>query len=277
LAVTVLSVNAIDLWTGSKHVSWQDGGLQIAASGFADAQPGQKMVLHYSDATDGVEFKVMNANFDHLAGSREGQWINGTGVLEQFLTQAAVDSLKLYGLEMIGANFTVTQVELLEGRTLKDGITVWAGFFWVDTWSTLELYRDAYVGIDFENIAAIRFYSEAEGTNYMLNFKESWEETGHFASKTDMIDGDGYAELALTDSLRARLGQAGHWMIQFNKESLSAFNVTDIVLVPMEENGGEETAVDLVTTQGKTIKRIMNGQMVIIRDDKRYNVLGSAL
>ena len=40
-----MTMNATDLFTGSKHVSWIDGGLQIEAAKFADAQPGQKIVL----------------------------------------------------------------------------------------------------------------------------------------------------------------------------------------------------------------------------------------
>ena len=70
-AALVMNVNATDIWTGSKHVSWADGGLQIAAAQFANATPGQKIVLTYESASDGVEFKVMNKHFDHLAGSRE--------------------------------------------------------------------------------------------------------------------------------------------------------------------------------------------------------------
>jgi len=267
-----MTLNATDLWTGSKHVSWDDGGLQIAADQFADAQAGQKIVITFSDATDGMELKVMNAHFDHLAGSREALWINGDGSVEQFLTVAAVDSLKAYGLELIGANFTATHVELLEGKELKEGITVWTGFFWADEWSTLELYRDAYVGVDFSKVSAIRFYSEAAGTDYVLNFLEGWGEGEKFADQNDMIDGDGYKELPLTDELRERLVNAGHWMVQFNKEGLDPFNVTDIVLVVEGE-----TAVENVSAETKSVKMVENGQVVILKNGVRYNVLGTTL
>lgn len=192
-AALVMSVNATDIWTGSKHVSWTDGGVQIAASAFADAVAGQKIVVTFTDATDGIEFKVINQNFDHLAGSREAAWINGNASFDQFLTRAAVDSLKRYGLEIIGANFTCTKVELLDGKELKEGITVWTGFFWADEWSTLELYRDGYCNVDFSKVEAIRFYSEAASGEYALNFLESWDEGGKFADKSAMTDGLGYA------------------------------------------------------------------------------------
>ena len=267
-----LTASATDLWTGSKAVTW-GAGLQIAASEFAAATPGQKIVLHYSDATDGLELKVMNANFDHLAGSREELGISGNGTVEQFLTQAAVDSLKLYGLELIGANFTATKVELLDGKTLKEGITVWTGYFWADSWSTLQLYCNSYAGVDFSTVKAIRFYSEAANGAYVLNFLKGWGEGEKFADQSNMTDGEGYKELSLTDDLRNAVAGASHWMIQFNKEALDAFNVTDIVLVPTDS----ATAISNTAIEAKSIKIIRNGQILILKGDKTYNALGVEL
>ena len=272
-AALVMSVNATDIWTGSKHVSWTDGGVQIAASAFADAVAGQKIVVTFTDATDGIEFKVINQNFDHLAGSREAAWINGNASFDQFLTQAAVDSLNGYGLEIIGANFTCTKVELLDGKELKEGITVWTGFFWANEWSTLELYRDGYCNVDFSKVEAIRFYSEAASGEYALNFLESWDEGGKFADKSAMTDGLGYAELPLTNELRTRLANAAHWMIQFNKEAGEPFNVTDVVLVV----NNTPSAVENNAIAAKAVKMIENGQIVIINNGVRYNALGAQL
>ena len=271
-AALVMSVNATDIWTGSKHVCWADGGVQIAADQFTAAQPGQKIVLHFSDATDGVEFKVMNEHFDHLAGSREAAWINGNSTFEQFLTQAAVDSLKLYGLEIIGANFTCTQVELLDGKVLKDGITVWTGFFWADAWTTLELYRDGYCNVDFSKANALRIYSEAGRSDFVINIKENWDPEGQIADQTAMTAGEGYMELPLTDALRNRLANAGHWMIQFNKEAGEAFNVTDVVLVMKDH-----TAIDNTAVEAKTVKVIRDGQVLILKNGKTYNALGAEM
>ena len=268
-----MTINATDLFTGSHAVAWATP-LNLEATKFAAAQPGQKIVVTYSDATDGIEFKVMNAHWDHLAGSREALSLDASGTIEQFLTVAAVDSLKLHGLQIIGNHFTVSKVELLDGKELKEGLTVWTGFFWADSWSTLELYRDAYAGVDFSKVKAIRFYSEAAGSEYVLNFLEGWAEGQKFADQGAMTDGEGFKELALTDDLRTRLAAAGHWMVQFNKEGLAPFNVTDIVLVP--ENGSS-TAVDNTLQESKVLKRMVNGQVVIIRDGKMFNTLGAEL
>ena len=234
-AALVMTANATDLWTGSKHVTWTDGGVQIASTEFAAAQAGQKIVVHFTDATDGIEFKVMNnPNFDHLAGSREAAWISGNGSFEQFLTEKAVADLKTYGLEVIGANFTCTKVELLDGKTVKGGISVWTGFFWADDWKTLELYVNGYNYVNWSKMNALRIYSEAGRSDFIINIKENWNTGGQIADMSSMTAGDGYVELPLTDALRTRLSAAGHWMIQFNKEGGSPFNVTDIVLVSGE-------------------------------------------
>ena len=268
-----IAASATDLWTGSKHVSWSEGGLQIAANQFAASQPGNLLKVHFTGASDGIEFKVMNANFDHLAGSREAAWINGDGAFEQFLTQTAVDSLKAYGLEIIGANFTCTRVELLESKTLKDGFTVWTGFFWADEWSTLELYRNGYAGVDFAKAAALRIYSEANRSDFVINIKENWDAEGLIADQSAMTAGDGYMELPLTDDLRNRLANAGHWMIQFNKEAGAPFNVTDIVLVLKSD--GPTTAEEYTAATIQCQKVIENGQVLIIRDGKTFNLFGA--
>lgn len=273
LSVLALSVNATDLFTGSKHVNWGDGGLQIAKEKFANAEAGNKIVVTFTAATDGIEFKVMNNNFDHLPGSREACWINGNGSVEQFLTTAAVDQLKQYGLEIIGANFTVTKVELLEGKDNVTENTVWTGYFWMNEWSTLEIYRDAYCNIDFSEYSAIRFYSEANRTDYFLNFLEGWEGDQKFADLSNMTVTNEYAELTLTDALRTSMKNASHWMIQCNKEGGAAFNFTAIELVPVN------TAIETTTVEKaeKVQKSLQNGRVVIIKGGVKYNAVGQKL
>ncbi len=271
-----MTINATDLWTESKHVSWSDGGIQIQKEAFAEALPGQKIVVTFTGASDGIEFKVMNpGRFDHLAGSREAAWINGDGAFEQFLTVAAVDSLKAYGLEIIGANFTCNKVELLDGKTLKDGFTVWTGFFWADEWKTLELYWNGYAGVDWSKATALRIYSEAGRSDFVINvILNAWPDQGgeNVANQEAMTAGEGYMELPLTDELRTKLAEASKWMIQFNKETGEPFNVTDIVLV-----GNFSTAISNTAVESKAVKFFENGQLVIIKNGIKYNALGAQL
>ena len=275
-AALSMGLFAEDLWTESKHVSWDEGGIQIGATAFANAKAGDKIVVTYSDATDGIEFKVLNQFFDHLAGSRQAAWIKGNGTFEQFLTQSAVDSLKAYGLEVIGANFTCTKIELLEGKAeLKEGFTVWTGFFWADDWNTLELYWNGYAGVDWSKVTALRIYSEANRSDFVINvILNAWPDQGgeNVANQEAMTAGEGYMELPLTDELRTKLAEASKWMIQFNKEAGNPFNVTDIVLV-----GDFPTAISNTAIESKAVKTVENGQLVIIKNGVKYNALGAQL
>ena len=179
----------------------------------------------------------MQTNFDHLAGSREGLTIGGDGSLEHFMTPKAVEELKAHGLELIGANFTVTEVELMDGKaSLPEGVNVWTGYFWADEWSTMYLYWNGYRYVDFDDVKAIRFYSEANRSDFVLNVRDNWDDDGgvEIANIGAMTAGEGYMELPLTDYMREKIAESEHLLVQFNKEGGEAFNVTDIVLI-MEE------------------------------------------
>ena len=262
------------IYNGDKHVSWEDGGLQIAEDKFAEAKAGDKIVVRYTGATDGIEFKVMNTNFDHLAGSREGlNFPNTEGSLEHFLTPKAVEELKAHGLELIGANFTVTEVELMDGKaSLPEGVNVWTGYFWADNWNTMYLYWNGYRYVDFNDVKAIRFYHQANRSDFELNVLDNWERDGgvEIANIGAMTAGEGYMELPLTDYMRKKIAASEHLLVQFDKggNEKAAFNVTDIVLV-MEEpytrtviNGNYGTIClsrAAATIEGATMYRIVGG------------------
>lgn len=273
--VAAMTICAKDIFDGNHDVTWSTP-LEIAASQFENAVPGNRIVVTYNDASDGIEFKVLKENTPMLPGTREGAGISGDGTYELFLTHAAVADLKNHGLQIVGAHFTATKVELLDGKdALKEGITVWTGYYWVDGWGSLTLYNEAYKNINFNEVDAIRYYSEASGSGYVLKLIKTWEPAEEtIATKADMTEGEGYVELTLTDDLRTALKEVGHWEIQMEKGTESAFNFTDIVLVP---NSGPATAISNTEAPLKASKRLVNGQVIIIRDNKTYNVLGAEL
>ena len=229
-SMLALAANAADLFTGSQYVTWGQG-LQLEAAKFADAKAGDKLVISYTDATDGIELKVMD-DFNRLPGSLQWCPINGNGTVEQFLTPAAVAKLKAAGLEMIGNNFTVTKIELLEGKDNVTENTVWTGYFWMDSWTTLELTKTSFDGVDWNNVSAIRFCSEAGRTDYVINVMTGWEGDQKIADQGMMTMTNDYAELSLEDiDMAAKLADAAALMIQCNKEEGAAFNFTSIELV----------------------------------------------
>ena len=273
-ALVAVNINATDLFVGSHAVTWATP-LDLEAAKFADAKAGDKIVVTYTDAAHGIEFKIPEV-WDHMAGSREAAWINGAAAYEQFLTAKAVEQIKANGLQIVGENFTCTKVELVEGKVLKEGVTVWTGFFWADDWSTLELYKEGYNTVDFSKATALRIYHEAGRSDFVINvILNAWPDKGgeNVANHEVMTAGEGYMELPLTDELRTKLAEASKWMIQFNKETGNPFNVTDIVLVMKDTADG----IANTAAQPKTVKMIENGQIVIINNGVRYNALGAQL
>ena len=234
-AALVMSVNATDIWTADpdpRHVSWTEGGLQIAADQFAAAQPGNALKVFYTNATDGIEFKANGVN---IAGSRKNAWISGAGAYELYLTPGAIDAIKAHGLEIVGANFTVTKVELNEVEGREGMTTMWRGLYWADGWGEMLFYPAIASVVDWSDYSAIRVYHEAGRSDFYVNFKKSWEGSDHIGGISDMTAGDGYVELPLTDERRALLASIDNELIvQFNKgdgEGKDPFNVTEIALV----------------------------------------------
>ena len=281
-AALVMSVNATDIWTGSKHVSWSDGGVDIEAAMFADAAAGQKIVVTFTDATDVIEFKLLEV-WNHVPGSRKMAWINGNGTFELFLTEAAVAGLKEHGMQVIGGNFTCTKVELLDGKQLKDGLTLWTGFHWANGWDdNLILYPDVCSGVDWSKYSALRVYHEAGRDNFEVNLKRNWDAAGfivgtdgNFAESMTITDAPdhSYKEFSLTEASRAAaVVESDEFIMQCYKgDDQAAFNVTDIVLVPTDTT----TAISNTVMESKAVKFFENGQLVIIKNGVKYNALGA--
>lgn len=227
------------IWKGNQHVDYGESSvIALDKALFATATAGQKLIVKYAtDAEKEIELKVMNEHFDHLAGSREQAKLNGNGRFEHFLTPKAVEELKVYGLEIGGNGFNALRVELVEGKaSLPEGVNVWTGYFWADEWNTMYLYWNGYRYVDFNDVKAIRFYHQANRSDFVLNVRDNWDGDGgvEIANINAMTAGEGYMELPLTDFMREKIAASEHLLVQFNKESGAAFNVTDIVLV-MEE------------------------------------------
>ena len=167
LMATTTIVYATDLWEGTHAVSW-DNTLMIEADKFTDAQIGQKIVIEFTNATgDVIE---LHSNGAMLPGTRYAQHIYADqSSMEVFITKAMLARLKESGLEICGAGFTATKAWYGDGKDNVDENTVWTGYFWMDDWSTLEVAKTSFDGINWNDYKAIRFYSEANRTNYVIN------------------------------------------------------------------------------------------------------------
>ena len=268
-----MTINATDIWTGNHAVTWGTA-LNLNATTFENAQPGDALKVFFSDASDGIEFKANGVN---IAGSRKNAWISGDGAYELYLTPGAVEAIKAHGLEIVGNHFTVTKVELNEVEGREGMTTMWRGLYWVDGWGEMLFYPAIATAVDWSKFDAIRVYHEAGRSDFQVNFKKSWNADDHIGGISDMTAGDGYVELPLTDERRALLASIDNELIvQFYKgdgDDKAAFNVTEIVLVMKKET----TAISNTAIESKAVKFFENGQLVIIKNGVKYNALGAQL
>ena len=238
LATTNIKM-ATDLWEGTHAVAWNNT-LTIEAAKFAEAQVGQKIVVEFTNATG--EVIELHSNGGMLPGTRYAHFLYADQhEMEVFITPGMLASLKEYGMEVCGTGFTATKLWYGDGKDNVDENTVWTGYFWMDEWSTLEIAKTSFDGINWSDYKSIRFYSEANRTDYVINVLTKWGDGGKLGDQTTMTMTTEYAELNLEDiDMAAKLADVDRLMIQCNKESGNPFNFTAIVLVKKESTGIDE-------------------------------------
>lgn len=253
--MTTLVCSATDVWEGSHAVDWSNT-LTIEAAKFADVQVGQKIVVEFKDAIG--EVIELHSNGAMLPGTRYEHHIYADqSSMEVFISPAMMTTLKNTGMEICGKGFTVNKIWYGDGKDNVDKNTVWTGYFWMDTWSTLEIAKTSFDGINWDDYKAIRFYSEARRTNYIINVLTKWGDGGKLGDQSTMTMTNDYAELSLDGiDMAAKLADVDRLMVQCNKEEGDAFNFTAVVLVSKE------------TT---SIQQLKNNR---ITDAKAYNLAG---
>ena len=241
LMATTSFASATDLWEGTHAVNW-DNTLNIEAAKFADAQVGQKIVIEFTNATG--EVIELHSNGGMLPGTRYEHHIYADQKeMEVFITLGMLARLKESGMEICGTGFTATKAWYGDGKENVDENTVWTGYFWMDEWSTLEVAKTSFDGINWSDYKAIRFYSEANRTNYVINVLTKWGDGGKLGDQGTMTMTNEYAELNIESiDMAAKLAEVDRLMVQCNKEGGDPFNFTAIVLVKKETTGISEIA-----------------------------------
>ena len=277
LMATTVIASATDVWEGEHAVNWGNT-LTIEKGKFTDMKVGDKLVIEFKDATG--EVIELHSNGGMLPGTRfEHHIFSDQSSVEVYATPSMLASLKEYGLEVCGVGFTATKIWYGDGKDNIDENTAWSGFFWMDEWSTLEITKYCFAGVDWSKVKAIRFYSEANRTDYVINVLTKWGEGGKLGDQTTMTMTNEYAELNVEDIIMEEaLADVDRLMIQCNKEAGEPFNFTAVVLVKDGATGIDATLVnsEKVNSQyfnlaGQRVAHpvkglyIVNGKKVIVK------------
>lgn len=161
-----------------------------------------------------------------------------------FLTEDMLNTITTgeKDFRIYGEGITLNVADLIQpgkAGSLHDPFkTLWTGWFWAGSWTTLEIFKETFTSIDWSQYQAIRFYHEAGRTDFTMNiFANDFDHKIADATSAIRLTSS-CADLTLTESLRETLsGLTGSLFIQFDENGKSGFNVTDIVLIPYAVEG----------------------------------------
>lgn len=214
-------------------------GLFINRDKFTDAVPGNMIKIYVYDVTETAELRLGYYDPSKYMPGFNLRSLSGEQQVDVFLTQDMIDAIKGNDLRIYGDHMKVNRVELYEGKAgaLKEGRTIWTGFFWVDEWKTMDLFIDQ-MPVDWSKYKEMIVYHEANRTNYVINVRANWDDaTGIISDWSDHVHGTKYNDRMVVDltevDIASILSTTGtdRLLVQGDKEDGDAFNITDIVLI----------------------------------------------
>lgn len=230
------------------YAGWGNGCF-ISKDFFSDAVPGNEIFIN-GWIPEGDKDKTHKI---YVGGDNPDYHFPGTDFrvsslpVSCYLTQEMIDAIKGgQNIRIYGENMTINRVELYTGKagSVKFGKVLWMQVptipypFTMDEWTTLDLYKEALTGVDFSKYKAIRFYHDANRTDFKMNIIQAWAPAVKIADQNDMTKTNEYFELPLDETMRGKFttfmsSGEGTLKIQCNKESGAAFHLTDVVLLPI--------------------------------------------
>lgn len=233
-AAALLSASAQEtvktLYSGEpKEVTWEST-LSIPADEFAEGvEVGNYIYITFSETTDVIEIK---ANGTWLPGSRFTSLGDNSTDFKAYITKDMLAALKAYGLEICGAKFTVTGVSVCnDGFRMPDG-AIWGGYFWVDSWSTLEIFKTAFDNYAGQRYMDIYLSDDLDNyTGYFLKVLTKWNPETVWANNDQITHAATVATVDLSGiNVKESLADVNAVMIQGNKEGGNPFNIVAVAL-----------------------------------------------
>lgn len=214
------------------EVTWEKT-LSIPAEQFAeDVNIGDYINVTFASTTDVIEMK---ANGTWLPGTIKTVLGDNKADTKAYITSDMLNVLKVYGLELCGAKFSVKTVEICnDGFQMPEG-AIWGGYFWVDNWNTMDLFKTAFDSYDGQRYMDIYLSGDnGDNTNYVMNVMTAFDNPDAVWANATSGNMERTATKAIIDlkgiNVKERLADVSALLIQSNPEGGSPFNITAIVL-----------------------------------------------
>ena len=256
------------LFSESKAVTWENTLMIEGAEFENDVNVGDYILVNLENARETIEFK---SNGTWLPGSAFTN-IEGKSEVKCYLTADGLATLKATGLELCGSSFTVTGVSVCnDGFQMPEG-AVWGGYFWVDNWNTLEVWKTAFEKYDGQKYMVINISDDnGDNTGYFMKVLTRWDpETDWFVNEK-ITKTEHYAMCAFSDNslgeeswnMGGALEGINSVMFQANPEGGNPFNITSIVLtnddniwsgLSVVSVAGDNAPVDVYSIDGRRVR-----------------------
>lgn len=261
------------VWNGVAHDVRSWNAKRFAVSEYAElstASEGDVIALTVTavDTTDNKKGRITLQSYHYQTmGSYDEHNVTATGVFYFTLTKQAVDSLKTTGFNVTGENFTFDKVELLYKKAL------WTGALGGDAdWiQSSPLDKQIFSGLKEGDIISI------ECTNLTDTLSNEWghacmlryDYADNIIDKWTNVAGTYHKVLTADDVTKLQeqdkdINLVARWLV------ITSLNT----YLEEKPNPGPTTAIDNTNVNANAVKSIRNGRLIILRDNKTYNVMG---
>lgn len=246
------------------EVTW-DNTLTIPADQFAeDVNTGDYINVTFASTTDVIEMK---ANGTWLPGTIKTVLGDNTSATKAYITTDMLTALQTYGLELCGAKFAVKSVEICnDGFRMPEG-AIWGGYFWIDNWNTMDLFKTAFDSYDGERYMDIYLSADnGDNTNYVMNVMTAFDNPDAVWANADTDNMERTATKAIIDlkdiNVTEKLADVSALLIQSNPEGGNPFNITAIAL---RNENNQSTIVSSLTSDELAPVTVYNLQGIAVK------------
>lgn len=261
------------VWNGNAHNVGSWNAKRFAVSEYAvlsTASEGDVIALTVTavDNTDNKKGRISLQSYHYQTmGSYDEYNMTATGVFYFTLTKQAVDSLKTTGFNVTGENFTFDKVELLYKKALWTGAlggdADWIQSSPLDKQIFSDLKEGDMISIECTNLTDT--LSNEWGHACVLRYNY----TDNIIDKWTNVAGTYHKVLTLDDVTKLKeegkdIILVARWLV------ITSLNT----YLEAKPNPGPTTAIDNTNANANAVKSLRNGRLIILRDNKTYNVMG---
>ena len=219
------------LWSGSKAINWNT--VEIAASNFASANAGDKIVINvsYVGDVDWPQVALRKNASDAMSGTENTQLTSSMTSVTYYVNESMLAELKQYGLFVSGAGYRLKSVKLEAGDGGDYSKSVWIGnTVYASTWSVSQgISKSCFANATAGQVLRLKVKDLKVSPTMTLSYDNNGWNTLPGSTANTAISG-GYVQYTITDEMLSCLQNYGMIVtgVSFTLTSVDILNADDI-------------------------------------------------